>query len=153
LVRYFKEIGPNVAYHRMAGSSNDVELNAPFALFLSDSRAYVLHKKEAEPDPNKPSPIIIKTPPPYRGSFHAPGSLVLADWDVSRGKPTVLPGDFYQWILKSPGDHRTRSIPTQRVRLSDEWFLATEQLALFNTSANAFLLFDSEQGVVGWRAR
>lgn len=137
----------NVAYHRKA-SSNGLELNRLFAIYLPDQRAYVVHKKVERAE----GEIIIREPAEL-GAVWVPSDVSLVEWNPSSNDTRAPPADVFQWELRITGDHRTRSIASQRRRVAGQWYEVTEDVALFNTSANAYLMYDATGGFVGWKNR
>ena len=133
----------NVAYHRNA-STNDLELNQPFAMYLVDQRAYVIHR------PRSKGGIILRIPP-EPGSAQLPSDLGIYEWDPSRKDARARPSAVFQWQFRFAGDKRTRGIETRRKQVPNQWYDVTENLALFNTSANAYLVLDIKRRVAGWR--
>jgi len=73
-------------------------------------------------------------------------SLGFEDYEPSREPPMKPPSGIHQWVFTSvPGaavrDHRTRGIVT------------LETLGLFNRSADAYLVYDSQTQTLRWRER
>lgn len=135
----------NVAYHRNA-STNDLELNQPFAMYLVDQRAYVIHR------PHSSGGIILRIPP-EPGSAQLPSDLGIYEWDPSRKDARARPSAVFQWQFRFTGDKRTRRIETRRDQVLNQSYDVTENLALFNTSADAYLVLDIKRRVAGWRKR
>jgi hypothetical protein len=134
----------NVAYHSQV-SANGLELNRPFAMYLVDQRAYVIHRRHSH------GGIALRIPP-GPGSVQLPSNLRLYEWDPSR-TDRARPSAVFQWEFRFPGDRRTRRIETRREQVSNQWYDVTENLALFNTSANAYLMLDIKRRDAGWRSR
>jgi hypothetical protein len=134
----------NVAYHRN-GTTNDLELNQPFAMYLVDQRAYVIHRPRS--GSRGVSPRMTLDP----SSVNLPSDLGIYEWDPSRKGARARPSSIFQWQLRVTGDRRTRSIATRRASISAQLYDVTERLALFNTSANAYLILDFKDRVAGWR--
>jgi hypothetical protein len=138
----------NVVYHRNA-SSNGLELNRRFAIYLPDQRAYVVYKKVERSE----GEIVIREPP-GPGAVWVPSEVGLVEWNPLSNDSRAPSADVFQWELRITGDHRARSIVSQRRRVAGQWYEVTEDLALFNTSTNAYLMYDATGGgFVGWKNR
>jgi len=133
----------NVAYHPKV-SANGLELNQPFAMYLVDQRAYVIHRKRS----NVIEPRIMVDP----SAVQLPSDLGLYEWDLSRTDVRDRPNVF-QWQFRAARDNRTRGIETRREQVFNQWYDVTENLALFNASANAYLVLDIKHRAAGWRSR
>jgi hypothetical protein len=133
----------NVAYHPKV-SANGLELNQPFAMYLVDQRAYVIHRRRSDVI----EPRIMVDP----SAVQLPSDLGLYEWDLSRTDVRDRPNVF-QWQFRAARDNRTRGIETRREQVFNQWYDVTENLALFNASANAYLVLDIKHRAAGWRSR
>jgi hypothetical protein len=70
--------------------------------------------------------------------------LGLADYEPSREPPQERPAGIYQWRFSSAPESTTRD---QRTR----GLLTREELALFNTSKNDYLVYDRNARKLRWR--
>jgi hypothetical protein len=138
----------NIACHREA-SSGLPELNEPFAMYLPDQRVYLVHRNR---DRLADGAIVVRDGVPS-GAARVPGDIGVFEWDPARKDGRTRPALLLQWEFRVIGDKRTRSIVSQRGRILDHMYEATEELALFNTSANAYLVYDAKRNIVGWRNR